>query len=145
MQTAYIHDGYTRTGYVAEVPRLHPAIRFTYRPMLAVHRATAFNAIRAATAEKSEEVVSKAIVGHVVEWDVVDSKGGPVDLTVANAQRLLPPVRAALLNIITGDGPSDRDPEASEEEVDAEGERLLEAALSGRSLEETDLGNSDAG
>ena len=42
---AYIHDGYTRSAYVAPRTRLYPAVRFLYRPMLAQGRAIVSRAI----------------------------------------------------------------------------------------------------
>ena len=33
-----IPDGYNQPGYVAEFPRLHPELRFRYRPMLHTDR-----------------------------------------------------------------------------------------------------------
>ena len=40
----YFHDGYTQSALIAAVPRLHGALRFTYRPALIEERSQLYDA-----------------------------------------------------------------------------------------------------
>ena len=108
---AYIHDGYTINGYIAAVPRLHPEMRFVYRPMLVQNRSVIFREIRLATdARKTESIAAAAIKSQLVSWDVVDHQGSAVTIEVPHALRLQQALFQKLFSIVTGDVPSDEDP-----------------------------------
>ncbi len=42
----YFHDGYTQSGFIAAVPRMHGELRFTYRPALVEERSQLSEAAR---------------------------------------------------------------------------------------------------
>ena len=132
--TAYLHDGYTCAGYVQERRHLHPAVRFTYRPMLRQNRSVVFKRIRDDSDPKALDVVyARTIAGQIVEWDLTMPDGAPVPLTAEHILRLEPNLFDKLFNIVTGISVTDEDPRWSEDQrsdFDAE----LDAALAGTDL-----------
>lgn len=131
---AFIHDGYTLDGFIAETPRLHPAMRFRYRPMVSQNIAVVNRELaRTRTNEprKAEAICARTVWSQVTEWDVLDHTGEGVTRTVDNILRIQPVLFAAIYQIVCGIRPSDEDPENIDAEADEDGERELDEALSG--------------
>jgi hypothetical protein len=113
LQNAYLEDGYTETGFLAGLPRLHPAVNFEYRPMLVTELAQ----YSARTAHCSEEAVRREVARwlsiKILEWDVTDVRGQVVPIQSSSADplenilRLRPAVFTRLWKIVSGDSPSD--------------------------------------
>lgn len=138
----YIHDGYTADGFIAESPRLHPSLRFTYRPMLAQNRTVVFREIAKCTDPRKEETLAaQTIKSQVLSWDLVDENGKAVDLTVSNILRVQPRLLSRLFDVVTGTQASDEDPQRSSDENAKQAEDQLAAAFAGKSPEEADTGN----
>jgi len=138
---AYIHDGYTRTdGYIRAVPRLHPAVYFTFRPMLAQARAVVNDQITKSGAKTGEMISAKAIASCVAAWDVKDADGEAVEISDASAARLQPALKHKLFLIVIGALPPDEIPE-NDDDASERADRELAAALAGISTEEADAKN----
>ena len=147
---AYIHDGYTRSAYVAPRTRLYPAVRFLYRPMLAQGRSIVARAIMdTKDAAKTEEIAAKAVAKQVVSWNLVDHLGADVPIDVAHLLRLQPLLLNRLYMIaVLGDEGGDEDPgdAAPEPTAESELERILEGSPAPLvPAEAADAGNSPAG
>lgn len=105
---AFLEDGYTQDGYIAEVARLHPAVSFTYRPALYEEREAWRRAgAKAFDAKADTKLAADLIVGHITGWDVKKRDGAAVDLKADNVARLHPAILRKLLEIVLGYEPSD--------------------------------------
>lgn len=138
---AFIHDGYTRPGFIAPVAGLFPAVRFTFRPMLTQDRSVMTDRLSKVTPEVSDRISAEAVAARILEWDVKDSRGELVAINPANVLRLQPSALGRLFAIVTGTLPSDIDPEWSCAEQDAEADEQLRFAISGTRPEEADAKN----
>ena len=142
---AYIPDGYTTDGFIAEQPRLHPAARFVYRPCVSVENGIIDDAIRKATAARGEMIAAECCAGHLVSWDVVDEAGAPLAVEAVKIVRLQPTLFSKLFGVIRGSRAGDIDPD-NVDNRSAEGTSdELQAALAGKTVEEVTAGNSPAG
>lgn len=122
----YIADGYTRKGYIEESPRLYPAVRFSYRPMIASERAAVNDRVANAKAAESEAYAAKAIASHVCDWDLCDCEGKSLPVKAEVAMRLQPALSNRLYRIVIGSDAPDQDPsEKASPETDQEIQELL--------------------
>lgn len=142
-----IPDGYTEEGYIAEVPGLHPALRFAYRPMLNLERDVLQNLAAKESPQRINQAFTDAAVSRLQSWGATDQQGDPLAINAKNFSRLRPALFNRVYNIIAGYQPSDPDP-AKVVESDEE-RQLLEAVTHGRPIgevrQEEHEGNSDAG
>jgi hypothetical protein len=142
----YIHDGYTMSGYITAAPRLYPALRFTFRPVLSQNRAVIFRQIAGAGDPRREEsLAAQAIKAQLVDWDLKNHQGQPVAIEVSSILRVQPRLMNRLFRIVMGDEAGDEDPTLSDERRSASSEGELAAALAGLSPEEADAKNFTAG
>lgn len=144
----FIHDGYTRQGYIAARKRLHPALRFTYRPMLSQNRAVIFHQMAAMEADEAERLAAEAVKAQLVSWDLKDHEDRTVEISVPNLLRVEPNLAVRLFQIVTGRDVSDEDPAWAERQKDHRHRQRLARALAGatpESEEEAEVGNSAAG
>lgn len=142
----YIHDGYTVPGYIAASPRLHPALRFTFRPVLSQNRAVIFRRIANANDPRREEsLAAQAIAAQLLDWDLRDHKGEAVAIEASQILRLQPRLMNRLFRIVMGDEAGDEDPLLTDDARDQDAESELAAALAGCTPEEADAKNSSAG
>lgn len=108
----FIDDGYTLPGYIAAEPRLYPALRFQYRPMLAKERARVTEKIlKHKDSAKAEEIAAETVVAHVSEWTLTNSKGEAVKIAPENVLRMQPRLFDRLYSIVMGREAPDADPE----------------------------------
>ena len=149
------NDGYTEHGYIAEVPRLHPALRFAFRPMTLAERALY---IKAVGQFRKDDEIRTYMAGEIKRhlpgqppWDLRNDKGELVPLTVDELLKLKPRLFDSLFMIVSGEAAPDADPEAprSASEKDQDALDLEESIKTGRSVaqirEERDLKNSPKG
>jgi predicted butyrate kinase (DUF1464 family) len=116
---AWLPDGHTFEGYLSALPRMYPAVRFSYRQIGNGERAEIRSRIaKAANPTEGEKVCARAIAKHVLAWDVRDAEGETVAIEADNVMRLQPILFARLFNVVMGVQPCDRDPNASDEEND---------------------------
>jgi len=142
----YIHDGYTRRGYIAEVRLLHEALRFTYRPMLQQDRSVVMGAItQTKDLRKAESISAEIIKSQLAEWDLHDHESSAVPLEVPNILRIQPSLFDRLLRIVLGGDGGDEDPDAGGSEQAEDAGQQLAAALAGTTPEELTEKNSGKG
>lgn len=118
MASAFIADGYTADGYLAEERNnesvLWEAVRFKYRPAVPAE----IEALRVlANANQMERKRSEFIANHLVEWDLKyptpcviggkDVGGEVIPILADNCARLNRTFRDSLLQIIEGSRHSD--------------------------------------
>lgn len=134
-------DGYTEDGYIAEVPRLHPAVRFRYRPMTSGERAQAMRemekAVKSPNAKMGEIVSARLMSERISEWDLKNAAGEIVPITAENMLKVKPHLSNKLYAItITAVVGSDEDPESPEKSKGNAGNQE-----EGLSPEEADIKN----
>lgn len=142
-----ILDGYTRPGYIAKVPYLHPELRFRFRPMLALERDELLTASRRLSPQQFAASMAKAMANRIVEWNLTHD-GQPVTISSDNIQRLQPNLFDRLFwivsgaNVVDGRNISDVDPQWDTSEADAESDAALDRAINGSNFREAkDAGN----
>jgi hypothetical protein len=108
-----IDDGYTREHFIDIADR--PALRVLYRPMLAAERRRlALQTVRLgahgkAGREAAAQLVVSAIAARLVEWDLTDAEGAPIEITPESLAALDPGLFEAIHSTITrfdDEGPS---------------------------------------
>ena len=135
MAITHIPDGYTMPGYIEEEPRLHSALRFTYRPCVMTEVSIIDDAVSKAGPARAEAIAAECCAGHIVEWDAVDGKGSALPLTAKSVERFQPALFALLYRIIRGSSPSDVDPDEKNESATYQVPEGLQAALTGTTVE----------
>lgn len=143
MTIVFIPDGYTMTDYIAEVPRLHGAIRFTYRQMVSMEVAVVADAMAKVSGKKSEQLCAAACSRQLISWDITHN-GETIEITAANVNRLQRKAMSKLFAIISGAGPGDIDPDADDAKTD-DADAEVQALLNDVDAETTPEGNSPAG
>ncbi len=133
MPCAIIDDGYTLTKTLEATP-FYPAVRFRFRPMLAVQQRK-FNLrieqaergtkgeISEAGIEKAEKIAAEVITKQIAEWDLRDADGKEIPVDAASFQRLESHLQGAIVATVLGNLPPDGEPEPPE------GKTREEAAL----------------
>jgi len=142
-----IRDGYSRPGYIAKVPYLHPALRFRFRPMLVAERDELIAASNRLTPQQLSAAMAKAVATRIIDWDLTHD-GVPVERSAENVSRLQPNLFDRLFWIISGSqvsggrNVSDVDPKWPNDERNSEADAALEAAINGTAaIEAKDAGN----
>ena len=106
-------DGYFERGYLRGVKGLHPDVRFTYRPMKIQRLGWLQSAIEKVgnNQDKSYLLQAQTIIkyNHLTDWDIADSKGEVLPITVDSLMDLRPAVFVGIVAIITGREASDVD------------------------------------
>lgn len=107
-------DGYTLTRYIQEEPRMHAALRFTYRPVGSIMRLRFRD--RAPAGENEEAALRRsavAVAHQLVQWSGKDRKGNPLPVTAESVLSLHPRLQMRLISIVLHslEG-GDADPEA---------------------------------
>ncbi len=107
------NDGYTEAAYIAEVKRLHPAVRFTFRPIQQQQR---MRLMQENGNLKTQSAITantcKVVAAAIKSWDLVDVKGGRVPVSGEVIGKLKPALYERLFSIVFGLEPFDEDPEA---------------------------------
>lgn len=140
----FIHDGYSLSGFICEVPRLHPALRFKYRAILAQNRAIIFremDKVLETDPRRAETISAEAMRAQLIEWDLKDKDGKPVEITTSNMLRVQPALGVRLFRILMGREAPDEDPATVAQERDAEASQALALALTGAGPEDADAKN----
>jgi hypothetical protein len=133
---SYIHDGYTQEGYVTDVPRLHGALRFSFRPTLVEERSQLADLAARVRSQAYDRYLATFIAEKLVSWDLQDNCGAGVPVAAESILRLQPELFGKLHGVVLGSQASDSDPcwptEAESQLFEAE----TEAALTGRTIGE---------
>lgn len=134
MRSDYVSDGYTASGYIAEVPGLHGELRFRYRPFLVEEDVTLAVATEKLDRSKANRAYVAQVAAKLVEWSLVDADGKAVEISSASVARLSIPLWYRLKSIMLGIGPSDTDPKASDSQADEEAGLLLASIMEGKPI-----------
>ncbi len=92
----FINDGYERSGYFRATTGSNPGgavhtdeVRFTYRPMMVEERSRIIDeSNKYSKNEDIEKLVARYLAPKIVAWDIKDSFGKPVEVSVRNLLRL---------------------------------------------------------
>jgi hypothetical protein len=144
--THFIPDGYEEQGYIAERPRMFPALRFVYRPMIAEDRDVIITQSGRKPPAEYHKVLRAAMVSRMKEWNATDDKGQPLPISSTTLRNLRPRLFDRLYSIVSGDEPSDIDPASTPTQQNEAADAALEAAISGKpapqAKQEADAKNS---
>jgi len=100
-------DGYTLDGYIAAVPRLHPEVRFTFRPVLyAGRQAWARQMNKTSDADGDTKCSVELICKHVKSWELKHNDA-EVEIKPDTVARLHPQILHKMLDIVLGYAPSE--------------------------------------
>lgn len=125
IESAFIDDDYEREGYISRRPGLHPAVKFSFRPMLMTERSRMLTEQnRAKTPEESETLAAKEIARRIKWWDIENRNGKEVGITPENVIRLQPRVFVSMFSQVIGSEGPDPTPELDNlDEIKTEKER----------------------
>jgi len=132
----YFQDGYTQSGLIAAVPRLHGALRFTYRPALIEERSQLYDVAGRLNSHLFDCHVARFLAQKIVDWDLVDAERQPVPASAEALLRIQPELFIKLNRIVLGTAPSDVDPDWPPETRDRLLDEKAAAALAGRTIGE---------
>ena len=139
---AYIHDGYTKTAYIAPENGNYPAVRFEYRAMLTQDRSVVANRIeKTSDARKVDQITAATITSCISSWDIKKHDGEEVSLDTAEVLRIQPALFRKIFYILMSYSPTDVDPDLDPVEQADEADAELEAALAGTTPEALDAKN----
>lgn len=113
MQSLFIDDGYTETGFIAGGDD-RPAILFRYRPMTAAEWMGLLQRCDGRNLEEARRLEADALQKHVESWDVKDRSGNAVPLKAAMLLRLRQEAFRRLFAIVSGQEKSDSHPKATD-------------------------------
>jgi len=140
MTLGYIDDGQTRDGFVAPVERLHPALRFQFRPLLCTERAIVTEAVRNGSERDAMNTAAALIANRVTKWDLKKPSGDLVPLTSEHTIRLQPTLLLKVYEILLGNRAPDPDPEGDGTDDPHKPTRDLQNLLSGKPPEDSQEG-----
>ena len=108
--SAFIDDGYTEQGHIAEAERLHPAIDFTFRPLTAVEWLKCLHECDGLKLNELRPVEARWLAAHVQKWSLRDCAGNIVPINVSTMQKLKPALFGKLFGIVSGQKAGDSPP-----------------------------------
>ncbi len=116
---AYIEDGYTEEGYMKELPHVHQACKFKYRPLLPATVRTTMHKWSEITGEEKTERINNTLVDHLVSWDLTHNKN-ILPIKAETFMRLRQPFVDRLFNIVTSSDLSDEEIKDKQEKDEAD-------------------------
>jgi hypothetical protein len=130
----HIRDGFTRAGFVKDVPGLHGELRFSYRPMLPEQRNAVRRLVSGEKGDKGDVLLRTAIAEHLVDWSATDDEGKDIKVSSEGVRRLPPALYDRLYLIVSGMDASDPEPDATSEEETGYAAALRKAAETGAAV-----------
>lgn len=109
MYASYISDGYTEHGFIKDMPGLHQALRFDFRPMTVADRDDWQSITDGEVPAEQAKITSRVISKKIIKWNLKDHQGQPIPVSSDAITRLKPALYVRLVAIISGSGPSDTD------------------------------------
>lgn len=139
------NDGYTEHGYIREIPRISPAVRFKFRPTPHEEFHSFQHDQRNAKKAQAAVLAASFLSGKIVEWDLKDEKDEPMPRSARSVLRLKEVLYERLLGIVTGLESSDEDPKAAQtdSEKDQSIAELLDAQESNKLPSEVRQANDE--
>jgi len=107
---AFVDDGFDESAYIAESPGLHPAVRFTYRPLIASERSAWFRDMDRKPDDRAQ-ITADMLARKVQSWDLKDRSGAVAKIEPAQLLKLRPRLWDRMLAIVSGQDASDFDPQ----------------------------------
>ena len=101
MPRAYIPDGYTEDGFIAEFKGVHESVQFKFRPVLPEAVRALMHNFYDKTAKVQSDIVNETLNRQLVEWDLCDHKGGPLPVSIEVLCHIKKPLKDRLFNIVT--------------------------------------------
>lgn len=114
-QQAFIADGYTERGYVAEHLNMHQAVRFDFRPMLISERMAFGRETEKLRGIETRTVMARWLVRKLKSWDLRDGKGELVPIKEDTLLRLKAKLFERLFSVVSVEEASDFDPDRAEQ------------------------------
>ena len=118
MQTGYIADGYTVSAYLAEAPKLYPALRFKFRPCTSEEVNGFIESLAGKGAREEARAVAKFLATKIASWDVQDAAGKEILVSEAALSRLHVSLSRRLYRVVIGTEAWDDDPQAPTDQAD---------------------------
>lgn len=111
------NDQFTEQGFVKAFPQAFDSnVRFRFRPLSVVDVGHLNDLSGRMDQPAFDAKCASMMESQIVEWDVAHSDGTKADITAENILRLKPVLFNILYGIVSGQRPSDLDPEWSQEE-----------------------------
>jgi hypothetical protein len=130
-----IHDGYTESGVIRGIPRLHNDLAFKWRPMTNEQLGDYAEAAGKVSGRRWKRLMATVLAGQLVEWSEKDDQGSQVDITPASVLRLKPRLFNRLFMVISGEDAPDEQPGKPDDELADEAGDLLRAVELGRPVQ----------
>ena len=121
-EPTYLHDGFTRKGYIKAVPGLHGPLRFEFRPLMVEERDAWMVQSSKAGPLGEAKATARIMASRLQAWDLKDAEGKPVPRTAENVLRLPVHTYSRLVGIIAGHEATDLDEENPTPPDDLSGE-----------------------
>ena len=138
-------DAYSESGYIVEVPRLHKALRFKFRPLTPAERSKIVGDLDRLPMDKRDLKIAAEMKRHLTEWNLIDGKDSPVALDVATLLKLKPGLFYRLWAILLGTEAPDVDEGEQTETLIEQLDNEIAAGATGQVVgdvrEEKELGN----
>ncbi|QDT41061.1 hypothetical protein Pan241w_11200 [Gimesia alba] len=133
MSRAFIPDGYTEDGFIAESKGVHEAVRFKFRPVLPEAVRALMHNFYEKTAKAQSDIVNETLKRQLVEWDLCDLSDTPLKITTSNLCRIKKPLKDRLFNIVTcyEGSDDDQDSDSQKEDEDLNFDELLSGESDG--------------
>ena len=114
MLSAFITENCIEERYIKAVERMHPEVRFKFRPILAEDRAEFIHRTgKEKDPKRAERIAGKALADHLVSWSLGD------DVSPGRIMKLKPSLLARLVSIVLyARDPGDDDPTDTDDEAD---------------------------
>lgn len=129
-------DGYTEPFLVLGVPGLYPRVEGRFRPMLIEQLVDYWRVSEKLKELEVRKMVAGYLAAHVKEWDLKDAKGHTVPITPANMLRVKHGLFRRLFAIVSTEEAPDLQPGKPVEDRDEDLDAAIEAAQSGRTIQE---------
>jgi hypothetical protein len=131
------NDGYTETAYIAEVPRLYPEVRITFRPLPNEKRTLISYQIDKKKDTDRPGHWNAVIAKQVLSWSLKDEKGDPLPTTDKLISRLKPALYTRIFGLIMGSDNGDEDPNGSKKNSGSE--LSLDELLAGKDADSQEV------
>ncbi len=139
-------DGYTVQGYLRAIPDVfNRPLRFTYRPLPHLDVIELQDSFSKMTRLSYERKCASMMAARLIEWDLVDHKGEPMEICIESVLELGTSTFSRLFEIILGTGATDHDPgwdEGTKDEIaETEWQSVSDNTTPGQAREEANSKN----
>ncbi len=132
----FIPDGWTDSGTIAAWPRLYPAVKITWRPMLTTEIAEHFDRAAELKAPQARQLIAATLTNRLKSWDLKDEKGQVLPIKADVLLKVKDQLFQRLWLVVMGREPPDEREGATPAEQQDELADVLKAAETGRSVED---------